>query len=134
MVVPNRHFADLAETSAEERAELMRLVRHAEMALTEAYRPTASTSGSTSAAPQAPACSSTCTFISSPGGTATPTSWRAIGETRVLPEDLAHSAARLRPIFERITKSDTLATRTETRRAAEPNCFSVIFVPPWQCT
>jgi len=27
----------------------------------------------------------------------------AIAETRVLPEDLAHSAARLRPIFERIT-------------------------------
>jgi hypothetical protein len=30
----------------------------------------------------------------------------AIAETRVLPEDLPHSAARLRPIFQRLTKDD----------------------------
>ena len=29
-----------------------------------------------------------------------------IGETRVLPEDLAQSAARLRPIFERLGRAD----------------------------
>ena len=39
MVVPNRHLADLAATSADERVELMALVRHAEMVLAEAYRP-----------------------------------------------------------------------------------------------
>ena len=36
MVVPNRHFADLAETSAEERVELMTLACQAEVALTPA--------------------------------------------------------------------------------------------------
>jgi hypothetical protein len=39
MVVPNRHIAELAATTADERTELMTLVRHAEMALDEAYRP-----------------------------------------------------------------------------------------------
>ena len=39
MVVPNRHLAELASTTVQERAELMTLVRHAEMALDEAYRP-----------------------------------------------------------------------------------------------
>ena len=39
MVVPNRHVANLATLTADEQAELMRLTRHAEMALTEAYAP-----------------------------------------------------------------------------------------------
>src|SRR5580700_6716986 len=39
MVVPFRHVATLATTTEVERAELMRLTRHAEMALTEAYVP-----------------------------------------------------------------------------------------------
>src|SRR3954471_8267794 len=39
MVVPNRHTADLVATTADERSELITLVRHAEMALDEAYRP-----------------------------------------------------------------------------------------------
>ena len=39
MVVPNRHVATLAATTAGEQAELMRLTRHAEIALTEAYSP-----------------------------------------------------------------------------------------------
>src|SRR5262245_47248891 len=39
MVVPNRHVASLQATSAAERDDLMRLTRHAEMALTEAYQP-----------------------------------------------------------------------------------------------
>src|SRR3989442_15961272 len=39
MVAPNRHVATLAASTEDERAELMRLTRHAEMALTEAYQP-----------------------------------------------------------------------------------------------
>ena len=39
MVVPNRHAPNLATLTADEQAELMRLTRHAEMALTEAYAP-----------------------------------------------------------------------------------------------
>src|SRR5437870_10259945 len=39
MVVPNRHVATLAATTADELAELIRLMRHAEMALNDAYNP-----------------------------------------------------------------------------------------------
>ena len=39
MVVPYRHVATLQATTLEERSELMRLARHGEMALEEAYRP-----------------------------------------------------------------------------------------------
>jgi len=39
MVAPNRHVASLAASTSDERFELMRLMRHAEMALAEAYTP-----------------------------------------------------------------------------------------------
>ena len=39
MVAPDRHVASLAGATQDEQAELMRLTRHAEMALTEAYAP-----------------------------------------------------------------------------------------------
>ena len=39
MVVPNRHIPNLEATTAEEREEVMRLTRHAEIAITEAYQP-----------------------------------------------------------------------------------------------
>jgi len=39
MVVPNRHIATLEATTGEERDEMMRFTRHAEMALAQAYKP-----------------------------------------------------------------------------------------------
>ena len=39
MVAPNRHVPSLATATPDELAELMRLTRDAEIALTEAYRP-----------------------------------------------------------------------------------------------
>ena len=39
MIVPSRHVASLADTSLEERAELMELTRFSELALAEAYQP-----------------------------------------------------------------------------------------------
>src|SRR5436309_1028306 len=45
MVVPNRHVATLAATTADELAELIRLMRHAEMALNDAYNPQGITVG-----------------------------------------------------------------------------------------
>jgi hypothetical protein len=38
----------------------------------------------------------------------------AIGETRVLPEDLNASAAKLRPIFERLAKEEKTAEDAKT--------------------
>ena len=75
MVVPNRHVADAGDARrADELAELMRLTRHAEMALTEAYAPQGINVGINLGGRPAPASSITCTCTSCRAGTATPTS------------------------------------------------------------
>jgi ATP adenylyltransferase len=107
MVAPNRHIASLAATTADERAELMRLVRHAEMALVEAYKPQGINVGINLGRPAGagivdhihvhlvPRWNGDTSFIS------------VIGETRVLPEELSQTAERLRPIFERLATDNS---------------------------
>ena len=105
MVVPNRHFADLAETSAEERVELMTLVCQAEVALTEAYSPHGINVGINLGRTAGAGVLEHLHIHLVPRWNGDTNFMGAIAETRVLPEDLAHSAARLRPIFERITNA-----------------------------
>ena len=76
MVIPNRHVGSFAAATADELMELMRFTRDAEIALTEAYQPRASTSASTWDARPAPASSSTSTFTSCRDGSVTRTSCR----------------------------------------------------------
>ena len=104
MVIPNRHVSTLHATTEDERGELMRLTRHAEMALTEAYKPQGINVGiNLGRAAGAgvldhlhihlvPRWSGDTNFIS------------VIGETRVLPEELSATKQRLQPIFERLSK------------------------------
>jgi ATP adenylyltransferase len=106
MVVPRRHVATLATSTPDELADLMRLTRHAEMALTEAYTPQGINVGINLGRPAGagivdhlhvhlvPRWNGDTSFIS------------VIGNTRVLPEELGQTAARLRPIFERLAKDD----------------------------
>jgi ATP adenylyltransferase len=106
MVVPRRHVATLATSTPDELADLMRLTRHAEMALTEAYTPQGINVGINLGRPAGagivdhlhvhlvPRWNGDTSFIS------------VIGNTRVLPEELDQTAARLRPIFERLAKDD----------------------------
>ena len=66
--------------------------------------------------------STTCTSTWCRAGTATPTSCPSSANTRVLPEDLATTAKRLQPIFERLADridcaSDRLERRTIDRSA-----------------
>lgn len=107
MVTPRRHVARLAATSEDERAELMQWTRYAEMALTEAYAPhginVGLNLGQAAGAGVAdhlhvhlvPRWNGDTSFIS------------VVGNTRVLPEDLSHTAERLRPIFERLADTGT---------------------------
>ena len=107
MVAPYRHVASLAATTEDERAELMRLTRHAEMALSEAYTPDGLNVGINLGRPAGagvvdhlhvhlvPRWSGDTSFIS------------VVGGTRVLPEELDQTAARLRPIFERLRAEAT---------------------------
>jgi ATP adenylyltransferase len=107
MVAPNRHIASLAATTPEERIELMRLVRHAEIALTESYTPQGINVGINLGRPAGagivdhihvhlvPRWNGDTNFIS------------VIGDTRVLPEELGQTATRLRPIFERLSRGNS---------------------------
>ena len=106
MVVPNRHLAELAETDADERAELMALVRHAEMALTEAYRPDGINVGINLGRTAGAGVLEHLHIHLVPRWNGDTNFMGVIAETRVLPEDLSHSAGRLRPVFERLTTDD----------------------------
>jgi ATP adenylyltransferase len=106
MVVPNRHTPNLAALSAEEQAELMRLTRHAEIAITEAYAPQGINIGINLGKPAGAGVLDHLHVHLVPRWNGDTNFMTAIGETRVLPEDLQSSAARLRPIFERLQKDD----------------------------
>jgi ATP adenylyltransferase len=107
MVAPKRHVPSLAASTSEELAELIRLTRHAEMALTESYTPQGINVGINIGRPAGagivdhvhvhlvPRWNGDTSFIS------------VVGNTRVLPEELGQTAARLRPIFERLAGNDT---------------------------
>ena len=104
MVVPKRHIAELASTTADERAELMALVRHAEMALAEGYHPHGINVGMNLGRPAGAGVLDHLHIHLVPRWNGDTSFMGVVGSTRVLPEDLSQTAARLRPIFERLAK------------------------------
>jgi ATP adenylyltransferase len=106
MVVPNRHVANLASTTADEQFELMRLTRHAEIALTEAYSPQGINIGVNLGRPAGAGVLDHLHVHLVPRWNGDTNFMTAIAETRVLPEDLKSSAAKLRPIFERLAHDE----------------------------
>jgi ATP adenylyltransferase len=106
MVVPNRHAPDLATLSAEEQAELMRLTRHAEIAITEAYAPHGINIGINLGQAAGAGVLDHLHVHLVPRWNGDTNFMSTIGETRVLPEDLQSSAAKLRPIFERLATEE----------------------------
>jgi ATP adenylyltransferase len=106
MVVPNRHAPNLATLSADEQAELMLLSRHAEIALTEAYAPHGINVGINLGRAAGAGVLDHLHVHLVPRWGGDTNFMTAIGDARVLPEDLIASAAKLRPIFERLASSD----------------------------
>jgi ATP adenylyltransferase len=104
MVVPERHAPDLATLTPKEQAELMRLTRHAEIALTEAYAPQGINIGINLGKPAGAGVVDHLHVHLVPRWNGDTNFMTAIGNTRVLPEDLAASARKLRPIFERLSR------------------------------
>ena len=102
MVVPNRHVATLAEAAPEELAELMALTRHAEIALTEAYRPQGLNVGMNLGRSAGAGIADHLHVHVVPRWSGDTNFMSVVGNVRVLPEELAATAARLRPIFERL--------------------------------
>ncbi len=106
MIVPNRHVASLSATTAGEQTDLMRLTRHAEMALTEAYSPQGINIGINLGRPAGAGVLDHLHVHLVPRWNGDTNFMTAIGNTRVLPEDLQSTMAKLRPIFERLHKDN----------------------------
>jgi ATP adenylyltransferase len=104
MVVPDRHVANLATTTPDEQAELMRFTRHAEMALTEAYTPQGINIGINLGRPAGAGVVDHLHVHLVPRWNGDTNFMTVVGNVRVLPEDLPTTAKKLRPIFERLAK------------------------------
>jgi ATP adenylyltransferase len=106
MVIPNRHVASLEEATAEELGELIALTRRAEMALREAYAPHGMNMGINLGKPAGAGVLDHVHMHIVPRWNGDTNFMTIVGDTRVLPEELAVSAARLRPIFEKLAAAE----------------------------
>jgi len=104
MVVPVRHVATLAASTADEQAELMRFTRHAEIALTEAYSPQGINVGINLGRPAGAGIVDHLHVHLVPRWTGDTNFMSVVGNVRVLPEELGATAKRLRPIFDRLSR------------------------------
>ena len=106
MVVTTRHVPTLHAATREELDELMQLTRHAEIALTEAYTPQGINVGINLGRPAGAGIVDHLHIHAVPRWAGDTSFISVVGNTRVLPEELGQTAARLRPIFERLSRDD----------------------------
>jgi ATP adenylyltransferase len=102
MVVINRHVGSMAEASEAELSELIALTRVAEIALTEAYEPHGFNTGLNIGKPAGAGVPGHLHMHVVPRWNGDTNFMTVTGETRVLPEELPQTAAKLRPIFTRL--------------------------------
>ena len=101
MVIPNRHVPSLGSATPDELSELIALTRVAEIALTEAYAPHGLNMGVNIGKPAGAGILDHVHMHVVPRWNGDTNFMTVVGETRVLPEELPETAARLRPLFER---------------------------------
>jgi len=106
MVAPNRHINTLTSLIREEQAEMMTLARWAEMALLEAYHPQGINVGLNLGKAAGAGIEDHLHMHLVPRWAGDTNFMTAVAETRVLPEALEQTAARLRPIFARLEQAD----------------------------
>lgn len=99
MVVPGRHIASLVEATADELVELMALTQLAEHVLRVAYAPHGLNVGINIGKAAGAGVADHLHIHLVPRWTGDTNFMTTIGESRVLPETLEASAARLRPLF-----------------------------------
>jgi ATP adenylyltransferase len=102
MIVPRRHVASLTGLSRDELLEVGVLTQRSEAALTEAYEPHGFNIGINLGKPAGAGVLDHVHVHVVPRWNGDTNFVTVIGEMRVLPENLGDSAARLRPIFERL--------------------------------
>ncbi len=103
MVVPNRHVATLAGLTRDEMNEVGQHTQACEVALTEAYHPHGFNVGVNLGAPGGAGVHDHVHLHVVPRWTGDANFMTVVGNTRVLPEELSASVARLRPIFARLS-------------------------------
>lgn len=103
MVVPYRHVAALTELSCEELQEIGLLTQRSEAALNEAYRPHGMNVGINLGKAAGAGVLDHLHVHVVPRWNGDTSFMTVVGDMRVLPEDLGASAARLRPIFTRLS-------------------------------
>ncbi len=99
LVVPTRHIASLVDATAEELTELMHLTRAAESVLRAAYEPHGLNIGINLGKAAGAGVADHLHLHLVPRWTGDTNFMTIIGESRVLPETLDDTAARLRPLF-----------------------------------
>ena len=111
MVVPNRHLSTIGGLSEDELFDVMRLTKDAEAALSEAYRPDGINVGINLGRAAGAGIVHHLHVHLVPRWSGDTNFMSAIGEVRVLPEDLMATRGRLRPIFERLKADWSTASR-----------------------
>jgi len=102
MAVPYRHVDSLGALTAEELQELALLTQRSEAALLEAYHPQGINVGINLGRAAGAGILEHIHVHAVPRWIGDSNFMTAIGETRVLPEDLESTARKLRPIFQRL--------------------------------
>ena len=102
MVIPNRHIPSLAAAEPDELRELIELTQTSELALTEAYAPHGLNMGINLGKPAGAGVLDHLHVHVVPRWNGDTNFMTVVGKTRVLAEDLPDTAARLRPLFERL--------------------------------
>ena len=99
MVIPNRHIASLAAASPEELRELMDLTQTCEIALTEAYAPHGLNMGINLGKPAGAGVLDHIHMHVVPRWDGDTNFMSVVADTRVLPEELSATVARLKAAF-----------------------------------
>lgn len=99
MVVPRRHVSTLASLTVEELQEMALLTQRTEVALTRAYNPQGINVGINIGKPAGAGILDHIHVHAVPRWNGDTNFMTVVGESRVLPESLSDTAARLRPIF-----------------------------------
>ena len=105
LIVPYRHIASLATATEAELCEMMQLTQRSELALTEVYGPHGLNVGINLGKPAGAGILDHVHVHVVPRWNGDTNFMTIVGQTRVLPEELAQTADRLRPIFERLARS-----------------------------
>lgn len=106
MVVPRRHVDRLADLGDDELIEMARLTQLAERVLTEVYLPQGLNVGLNLGRPAGAGVADHLHTHLVPRWTGDTNFMTVVGEVRVLPEDIAQTAVRLRPVFARLSAGD----------------------------